>query len=67
MIPNLPDEIPVSSVRMVQVNEDSCVTNADDAGYSGMPSINSMAPSLPTVMMTSPSVLVKNPASEYAK
>lgn len=34
---------------------------------SGMPSISSMAPSLPTVMMTSPSVLVRKPASQYAK
>ena len=36
-------------------------------GYKGIPFINSSSPSLPTVIITSPSVLVKNPASQYVK
>lgn len=33
----------------------------------GMSSINSVAPSRPTVMMTSPRVLLRKPASQYLK
>jgi hypothetical protein len=35
--------------------------------HSGIPSISSGAPSLPTVIITSPSVFVAKPASQYVK
>ena len=35
--------------------------------YNGTSSIICNAPSLPTVIITSPSVFVENPASEYLK
>ena len=35
--------------------------------YSGMSSSISVAPSRPTVIITSPNVLVLNPASQYVK
>jgi len=35
--------------------------------HNGIPSINSIAPSRPTVIIASPSVLVAKPASQYVK
>ena len=37
------------------------------SAHNGTSSIICVAPSLPTVMITSPSVLVEKPASEYLK
>jgi hypothetical protein len=37
------------------------------ANHRGISSINSIAPSRPTVMIMSPKVLVANPASQYVK
>jgi len=39
----------------------------DGANHNGIPSINSIAPSRPTVIITSPKVLVAKPASQYVK
>jgi hypothetical protein len=54
---------PDSTLQAVQAE----IRARSQANQRGTPSINSIAPSRPTVIMASPRVLVANPASQYVK